>query len=208
MTTAARRAGIVPDIATWSAEHTLGRLVIGQEGITYTDDYTLDRDSRGALWKRVLLRQGEGKPQYGYAHPQRQRRAMRRFLCQVCARPAHQDDRGTLWLLEGVEDEWAGWPDGLLTTNPPVCLSCAPKAVQHCPELRDGYVALRVAESEVCGVRGRLYRRGYDTQAVPCERRVVLYDEPEIRWVLAEQSVRELQSCTIVDLQHELALAT
>lgn len=209
MTTAARRPGIVPDIATWSAERDIsGRVIQGPRGIVFADETPLDRDTRGALWRRMSLQQGQGKPQYGGVHPQRQRRAMHRLLCQVCTGPADQNDRGTLWLLERTEDEWTSWPNGLLTSHPPVCLSCAPKAVRYCPNLRDGYVAVRVSATDVCGVHGPVYLRGPGIQAFASDHEIVLYDEPDIRWVLAEQSVRVLRSCTIVDLQRELALAT
>ncbi|WP_329151180.1 hypothetical protein OIU91_28270 [Streptomyces sp. NBC_01456] len=191
----------MPYISTWGAERDLsGHIIVGRRGIVFADESPLDRDTQGALWRRMSLHQREGKPQHGGVHPQRQRRAMQRLLCQVCAGPSDQDDRGTLWLLETAEDEWEGWPNGLVTSHPPMCLACAPQAVRYCPNLRNGYVALRVAKSDVCGVHGPLYHRGPGIQAVPGDHAIVLYDEPQIRWVLAEQSVRELQSCTIVDL--------
>lgn len=88
----------VPYIAAWSAEHLPQPLVVPTtDGIASKDmvdfgGYALGRDSAGVLWQRWALRQGEEKPGFNAMHGPRQKRAMRRLLCQVCGGP--RDARG------------------------------------------------------------------------------------------------------------------
>ncbi|AQW55314.1 hypothetical protein SHXM_08777 [Streptomyces hygroscopicus] len=127
---------------------------------------------------------------------------MEALLCQICGGPADQDERGVLWLLEDNRADWEGWPNDVLTTHPPVCLPCARKAVTMCPHLLGKYVAVRVGASDVCAVLGVphiLTRRGLAVGRPD----VVALTSSDIRWVVAGQLVRGLDSCTIVDLQTE-----
>lgn len=191
------RPSVVPYIATWSDEQQLSPdPVLGTGEITFPQGTTpLDRDSGGALWMRRQWRAGSGRPEFGRVHPQRQKRAMRRLLCQVCGEPAEEAGQGCLWLLDDHRSDWAGWPEGLMTTYPPVCLPCARVAVRECPQLSAGHIAVR-ADSEVCGVYGNRYW----ADGSPPLQGVVEYDDPAIRWVLASQLVRSLTWCTPVDL--------
>jgi hypothetical protein len=195
------RGGVVPYIVVWSGEHTLPtRVVQGQfGGIGYADETLADRDRDGVLWTRMSSRPGDGRPLYARLHPLRQRRAMRRLLCQVCAEPAEYTEKGHLWLLLRGEG-WEGWPDGLINPYPPVCLRCARLSVRQCPPLRRGFVAVR-AHSMLHGVFGVRFRPGHpfpgladdDDEPVGCA-------DPVIRWMQATQLVRTLHDCTVVDL--------
>jgi hypothetical protein len=205
------RPDVVPFIAAWSGEPRHRRTIVysGRGGIGFADETPEDRDQYGVLWLGRALAQGTGRPQYGDVHPARQRVAMEHLLCQVCGRPAARDRRGWLWLLEDARGDWRGWPNDLLTTHPPVCLPCAGEAVRMCPHLIDRSVAVRVRDSQVCAVYGRIWASSAFGYPVRTENRgVVAYSSPAARWVLAAQLVRSLHGCTIVDLAAELAAAT
>ncbi len=195
------RPDVVPYITAWSGEQRLTPLVIATvRGIAYPDEVPHDRDRAGVLWVRRALLPGRGRPRYSRVHPQRQRRAMHRLLCQICGGPADRTGDGVLWLLEDHRTDWPTWPEGLVTVHPPICLPCAPKAAAFCPHLRrTGVVAVRVRNSVLDGVHGQTFHlRG--RQLVPGERSIVLYEQPAIRWTLAGQAARTLSGCTLVDL--------
>lgn len=91
--------GTVPYIVQWSEERDCSpELTVRQngDGVGYADETPGDRDAHGVLWRQVTGRRGQGRPLFGSVHPLRQRRAMRRLLCQVCGRPADRDERGVL----------------------------------------------------------------------------------------------------------------
>jgi hypothetical protein len=148
----------------------------------------------------MAARIGAGRPLFTKLHPVRQRRAMRRLLCQVCAKPADRTERGLLWLVPGnppgsAEQDW----DGFATIQPPVCRDCARASIRACPALRRGCVLLR-AHTRVCGVVGIRFRPGQRFPVpVDDECEVVAYDDPAVRWVQATQLARSLHDCSIVD---------
>jgi hypothetical protein len=193
--------GIVPYITTWSGEQDLPAEVIqlGQSGIGFADETVIDRDDHDVLWTRQLSRPGDGRPEFRQVHPLRQRRAMRRLLCQVCAQPADRNEQGVLWLLRDHRDDWPDWPEDMANTYPPVCLGCAHQSIRLCPTLRKGYVAVRALRFPYRGVYGQQYAPGH-RWPIPVEDGVVTYNNPAIRWTCAVQLVRSLQDCTIVDL--------
>jgi hypothetical protein len=117
---------VAPYVTAWTAEHDLPyRLItVPGAGIAYADETAADRDHNGILWWRTASRPGEGQPVFGLVHPDRQRRAMLRLLCQVCAGPADQTNDGVLWLLQDHRGDWPGWPNGMGVTEPPICHSC------------------------------------------------------------------------------------
>ncbi|MGA5489545.1 hypothetical protein ACPCK1_17535 [Streptomyces pseudogriseolus] len=202
------RPDVVPFIAAWSGEQQLDRTVVysGHGGIAYADETPEDRDQYGVLWNGRAMARGTGRPLYGNVHPMRQRMAMQHLLCQVCGDPAGRDRLGVLWLIEDNRHDWKGWPNDLLTTHPPVCLPCAGKAVEMCPHLVDSYVAVRVRESDVCAVYGRMWSSSALGRPVKAGNAdVVAFGTLAARWVLAGQLVRSLNGCTFVDLQRELA---
>ncbi|MGK5531893.1 hypothetical protein [Streptomyces sp. URMC 129] len=197
----------VPYITAWSSEQRLNALVIAHPrvGIGYPDETVADRDAHGVLWTRTDCRPGQGRPEFGRVHPLRQRRAMRKLLCQICAAPADRTDQGVLWLLGDDRTDWPGWPERMAATHPPVCLPCARVAVRACPFLRRNYVAVRVRDSRIAGVHGVRYRPGWPFPEVADGGDGILlpYDHPDIPWVRAAQLIRELRGCTIVDLDTE-----
>lgn len=194
-----------PYIASWSEERELPSAVIERPGlgIGYADETVLDRDRHGVLWQRASSRPGLGEPLFAKVHPLRQRRAMHRLLCNVCAKPAHRDETGVLWLLKDERPEspeWHGWPERMATTEPPVCLPCVRLSTRLCPALRPGAVAVRVGRAPITGVQGMRYQSG-GVLPVPRDDALVAYEHPDARWIKAAKLVRELVDCTIVPLE-------
>ncbi|PWW64547.1 hypothetical protein DFQ13_103521 [Actinokineospora spheciospongiae] len=111
----------VPYVATWSRETAEPPRVIERpgRGIAYWDEILADRDKQGVLWDRVTVCPGRGTPQFADIHTHRQRRAMRRLLCQVCAGPADETEDGVLWLLSDTITDSPDWPDNLVAADPP-----------------------------------------------------------------------------------------
>jgi hypothetical protein len=192
-----------PYITSWSTEKDPPHQLIERRGIGvgYLDETLIDRDDKGVLWYRTLARPREGEPDFGRVHPLRQRRAMRRLLCQVCAGPADQSGEGVLWLLKDHRGDWPGWPENMAVTEPPVCLPCVRVASRLCPALRNGAVTIRVRRAPVSGVRGTLYRSGGGLVPVEAGEATFPYDDPGVRWVRAASLVRELHDCTIVAVE-------
>lgn len=192
---------LVPYITTWSAEETIPGVIIHapRYGIAYSNETINDRDVHGILWTRTQSSPGQGRPLFGKVHSLRQRRAMHRLLCQVCAGPADQDERGTLWLMLDHRDDWPDWPELMATVDPPICLRCAHTSRRLCPALRNRYVAVRVGRSTLSGIYGIRYRpSALLPEAV--EPVTIAFDSPFASWVCASQLVRELHDCVIVDL--------
>lgn len=195
---------VVPYVGAWTGEeiHPTRMVQRARGGIGYADETLVDRDDQGVLWARIAARIGAGRPLFAMLHPLRQRRAMSRLLCQVCARPADHTDQGHLWLLPERTRCEANWPEGAPVLLPPLCLACAGLSVRMCPALRAGYVAIR-ADSRMCGVSGVCFEReGLSLRLVPeqDEDDIVYYGDPAIRWVMATQQARSLHDCTFVDL--------
>lgn len=194
----------VPYISAWTGEQTGAsdsEKIIERPGvgIAYSDETIHDRDEYGVLWNRTPSRIGVGRPLFKEVHPLRQRHAMRRLLCQICARPADRTAQGVLWLLADHRHDWAGWPEGVGNAHPPLCQECARVSVRLCPYLRRSHVALRARHCPIEGVSGGRYR---STLAGPVLTKVdvLAYDDPGTRWLQASQLVRTLYDCTIVDL--------
>jgi hypothetical protein len=194
-------AQVAPYITAWSAEQDFPCALVERpgHGVGYADELLVDRDSRGVLWQRSSVRRQVGRPEFGRVHPLRQRRAMRRLLCQVCAGPADRADNGVLWLLRDYRDDWQGWPEGMASVEPPICVPCVEISLKFCPALRRGAAAVRVREFPIVGVRGVLYRKGA-LAPVAAEAVNVAYDDPAVHWLVASALVRELHDCTLVSL--------
>jgi hypothetical protein len=195
---------VVPYIGSWTGEANCPTQVVRRpdHGIGYLDETILDRDHSGVLWTRIASRVGIGNPLFKELHPVRQRRAMSRLLCQVCAQPADHTEQGTLWLAPGNEvSGWSRWPEKMATIHPPLCVVCARISVRMCPALRVGSVAIR-AHSKVRGVNGVVFEPAgrYPGLAVTDRAEVIPYDDPEIAWVQATLLARSLYDATVVDL--------
>jgi hypothetical protein len=191
-----------PYITSWSEERSESATVIeGGRGIGYLDETFYDRDRHGVLWLRSRVKQGIGEPEFARVHPLRQRRAMSRLLCNVCAKPADRSDEGVLWLLRDFRDDWPGWPERMGVDEPPVCIPCARRASRMCPAMRRGAVAVRARRYPIAGVRGGVYQTTGTPWPKFVDRRDVPYGEPAARWVLASKLLRELLDCTIVPME-------
>jgi hypothetical protein len=192
---------IAPYITAWTAETEPPSTLVERPGIgiAYADELLTDRDDNGVLWFRVPSHPRQGRPDFGRVHPMRQRRAMRRLLCQVCAAPADRDEAGVLWLLRDESDEWPSWPEKMAVTEPPVCVRCVGVATRLCPALRQGAVALRVRHHPIAGVRAMVYRNRDET-LVAVEDAVIRYGDPSVRWARAMNLVRQFHDCTIIPL--------
>lgn len=191
-----------PYVTMWSDERDEPAQLIEDpgRGIGYLDETISDRDSRGVLWFRTQSRPRQGEPMFAKVHPLRQRRCMRRLLCNVCAGPADQTAEGTLWLLKDHRDDRRSWPENMAVTEPPTCARCVRLASRLCPALRKGAVTIRVRHAPVAGVRGMLYRSA-GLSPVPIAEAIIAYGDPRIRWIRAMNLVRELHDCTFVPLE-------
>jgi hypothetical protein len=144
-----------PYITSWSTEQDPPHTLVEHRGlgIAYLDETVIDRDDKGVLWYRTPSRPRQGRPEFGRVHPLRQRRAMRRLLCQVCGGPADHTSDGVLWLLKDHREDWPGWPENMAVTEPPVCAPCVRVASRLCPALRKGAVTVRVRHCPEFGAR-------------------------------------------------------
>jgi len=166
-------------------------VTVTASGVAYTDPVqdALARDLDGVLWT-LCGGKATGKPEYAAElHPERQKDAMEHFRCAGCKAPADRDEHGMLWVLPLLDDvppeSWEG-----------VHAAIPPSARPACPRLREGHVKLRVREAELIGVRGTLYPRPGEPGAL-AQDALVLYDSPDLPFVVAHQAVRELR-CTSV----------
>lgn len=198
-TTLPARQIVAPYITSWSEEDTPSPWLLARRGrLSYVDEVITDRDRHGVLWSRPLLRPGVGRPLFGTVHPLRQRRAMSRLLCQVCAGPADRTEDGVLFVLKDHRQDWLGWPEEMAVTEPPICLVCVRLSARVCPALRRGAVLVRAGRYEVVGVHGELYTGRREVRAVGSV--TVSYDNPAAQWVKAQYLVRELWDCTLIEL--------
>ncbi|WP_232789010.1 hypothetical protein [Streptomyces odonnellii] len=205
MTSPVGRHPVVPYIACWSSEHQPpGALVVRGGGIAYADEGPYERDDMGVLWKRIGISPGKGRPEFGNVHFLRQRRAMRKLLCQVCGGPSDRTDDGTLWVVGEDADEPELHKPGYVTTHPPLCVPCAVISVGACPHLRTSYAALRVRTFVLAGVHGALYQPG-GLYPVVYDAGGVAFESWRLGWVLASQLIMELLEFTVVDLDAEHA---
>ncbi|TLQ46064.1 hypothetical protein [Streptomyces marianii] len=207
-------------MAAWTGETVIHTPVVirpGREGgIAYPDELPVDRGESNALLhrgRRPVAAGNRGRPLFGDVHTNRQRRAMRKLLCHVCGRDAHRNDLGVLWLLDNTAANCPpNWPEEELTVHPPLCLECASKAVQQCPELeKKGFTAVRVHDPQPFGYRGRLYTRDLTRYGSPIPIVVkgtenLAFEDPLLPWLLAAQTILCLVGCTVVDLGAELSV--
>ena len=193
-----------PYITAWSGEIDAPATDVIQRpgrGIGYADETLYDRDRHGVLWLRSPVRQGVGEPQFARVHPLRQRRAMNRLLCNVCAKPADRSENGVLWLVRDFRDDWPGWPESMAVNEPPVCAPCARLASRMCPAMRKGAIAIRARRYPVVGVHGRFYRPTGTPWPEAVDDRNARYGGSVHRWIQASKLVRGLRDCTIVPLE-------
>ncbi|MEU3602214.1 NUDIX hydrolase [Streptomyces sp. NPDC006798] len=149
---------VVPWVTPWSGAPNLAEplaLDPVRRRIVYTDETVHDRTDDGVLLARGRGRRATdvaGRPLYEQLDPRRQRKATARLLCQICGHRPPPHPHGPLWLLP---DDDGRLPEGELTVTPPVCPSCAALAVDQCPALLRGHIAVRVRYPPRLGVHGR-----------------------------------------------------
>jgi hypothetical protein len=164
----------------------------------YKDEEPYDRDRHGVLWNRMVSSPGVGRPHFASMHSHRQRRAMLGLLCQVCGGPADRTSRGWLFMTERDEKTQSSphWPEGSLTTKPPVCGSCAEVALRYCPHLKDP-VFIRSRKPRVWGVFGGFFTLTPANVLATSDDAYLPYGAPESPWFLAALVAVELTRCTL-----------
>ncbi|MBD0670396.1 hypothetical protein [Streptomyces sp. CBMA156] len=201
----------VPAVTLWSGEPCTGELVLHHSapdafrpgrvtGIGYADETAQDRDEMGVLILRHRPNPGEGTPLLKLVHPARQHASMADELCQGCGGAPDRTAEGTLWLMPRDEDAPQGWPEGAVVEHPPICLPCALRSRDACPEGRRlGWTAVRVGDSDLWGVAGPVFadRGGRPVKAGYSK---LGYDDPRLGWITASRWLRTLWECTPVDL--------
>jgi hypothetical protein len=191
------RWGVVPYITAWSSETMPPPVVVSRgRGIGYADETLFDRDRDGVLWARSGVSPGVGRPQFKNVHCLRQRRAMRKLLCQVCGVACGEDG---VWMLSVREyaDGEGPWPAPVVTAHPPLCPDCVERSGRLCPHLRDGFVVLKARRFRPGAVSGMLYElTGGGLRAVG--RETVAYGHPLVRWLQASQLHMRLEDYTVV----------
>lgn len=188
----------VPHITLWSAERLPEpRVVSTRAGLRIAGH---EHDREGVLWLPSALRPGRGRPIHGSVSGPRQRRAMRRLLCQVCGGPPDLNEQGYLWLLRDERGSYAGWPEGDITTHPPVCRLCGALSVLLCKNfVRGTATAVRVRRPIVDGVFGKPYAVSKRSMT-PLKLNTMLLDDPALPWMLGHQLAASLTEVTVVDL--------
>ena len=170
--------------------------------VYYADERPGDRDIDGILWER-WGGVPSGPVAMAHHHPARQREVMDAGpKCGICGGEPDRDERGVLWLLHVDADTRATltFPGDITTATPAVCRTDAFRALEACEVLQEGFIAVRVQEAEVVGVRGTVY----SATEPPLLEQVVRLDDDAIHRVVARQLMRQLRDAEL----DETTLAT
>ncbi|MFJ6752532.1 hypothetical protein ACIQNI_30750 [Streptomyces sp. NPDC091266] len=163
--------------------------------VYYEDERPDDRDVDNILWER-WGGVASGPVAMAHHHPVRQREVMDAALkCAVCKGEPDRDDRGVLWLLH-VDDNTRAtltFPTDITTATPAVCAKDAVRALEACQVLQRGFIAVRVREAEIVGVRGTVY----SPTASPLLDQDVRLDDDRIHKVAARQLLRQLRNAEL-----------
>ncbi|MFB4265256.1 hypothetical protein [Nonomuraea sp. GTA35] len=159
MTVPVRR--LVPYVTAYEGEALAYQLIVdphveATDGIrlSYADPVGTDW-LYGVLWYRQGITQ-TGRPLWKLVNTPRQRRCMMHMLCQVCGRPAADNDGWIWWLMPEPPGTTGG---GLPFTHvPPCCRACIPAARALCPRLRHEAHVYTALAAEPFGVVADLYR--------------------------------------------------
>lgn len=163
--------------------------------IRYVDERQEDRDVDGVLWQRWDGPQ-VGPLQWSEHHPARQRTVMERpHRCGAYTGEPDRNERGVLWLLNANEETKVSltFPRDILTATPAICRVDAHRALAACRVLQAGFIALRVRETELVGVRGILH----SSTSPPQPDRFVRFDDDAINRVVARQLMVELRGAEL-----------
>jgi hypothetical protein len=188
--------------------------------LAYDDETDADRGLHGVLLARVTEKRDAdgwptGKPKWTQNHPARQRACMQHLLCHYCTGQPSRTEQGVLFLDVATPADRArrGWPDGMLTAQPPLCLEHAADAVARCGHgaRHGGFTALRALEARPFGVLGTVYQvtglLGVTAADLPAalQNAPVPYKRQTRFMTLASQYAVQLHGVTEVDLDTELA---
>ncbi|MGW6145493.1 hypothetical protein [Streptomyces sp. NPDC055140] len=166
-----------------------------QGHVYYADERPKDRDSDGVLWER-WGGSPTGPVQMAQHHPARQREVMEASpKCGVCEGEPDRDERGVLWLLHVDAETRATltFPRDIATATPAVCRTDAFRALDACHVLQRGFIAVRVRQAKIIGVRGTVY----SPTEPPLLDQVVRLEEDAIHRVVARHLMRELRDVTL-----------
>lgn len=164
--------------------------------VEYADETPWDRDERQVLWERVANRQ-EGEPRWKEVNSGRQRRCMRKMLCQICGDPIDQS-QPIPWLIHDNRDLTR--LGAAVVNNPPVCLGCMKVAKHQCPRLHThGWLELRVHQFEWWGYEGNMATEEAILGLAKMKRVVVHQGAPERISIVARQLTMCLTEFQIVD---------
>ena len=153
--------------------------------VYYADERPEDRDVDNILWER-WGGVASGPVAMAHHHPVRQREVMDAALkCAVCKGEPDRDDRGVLWLLhvDATTRATLTFPTDITTATPAVCAKDAVRALKACQVLQRGFIAVRVRDAEIVGVRGTVY----SPTSSPLLDQDVRLDDDRIHRVVARQ---------------------
>jgi hypothetical protein len=200
----------VPYAVAWSDELSAigSALTVRSDGsgLAYRDETPQDRDRHGMLWDRMTRSPGTGQPRHGLIHTHRQRHVMEHLLCQVCGGPADRTSQGWLFLIADTDtdtDSGSGeraarrpdWPEGAVSTKPPICLPCADLALRHCPHLTDP-AFFRCRTPRPWGVRGGFHFPTAVGTFTTSDTTYLPYTAPQAAWFLASHAAIQFTHCT------------
>lgn len=116
-------------------------LTYGGVNVPYTVSWTAEEPlflarcpEANALALCQAERPGEGKPQFGKPHANRQRRAIARMLCDLCGQPLKTRTKVSLSHARPVPHGAEGW--AILQVEPLLHRECAAICLEQCPSLK------------------------------------------------------------------------
>jgi hypothetical protein len=112
-------ASAVPCTVSWSAEE---------------DHFLAKCPHFGGIALSQPEHQGEGKPQFGKPHSNRQREAIARGLCDLCGRSLKVSTKVSLSHARPVPHGAEGW--AILQFEPLLHKACAAESMRWCPSLK------------------------------------------------------------------------
>lgn len=142
------------------------------------------------IWMlRTPWRIGEGRPDFGSTHSERQRICMRDLVCQVCGRSRGHYFGDPLWTIPNEPELMQAYSEHGLSANPPVCAWCYTIVGRICPHIRRGGVLVLHCKTKprIVAVDGDVFttRHGHERGMIP-------YDSPLRSMILARQFIVQL----------------
>ncbi|MER6380737.1 hypothetical protein ABT274_12235 [Streptomyces sp. NPDC001127] len=199
------RPSVIPYVAAWDSEsagpesdltyeYHRGRPRLAYKGPPLDDD----RDGSDVLWGRVSHSPYVGEPLLGFMHSGRQYECMYALKCQVCRCPASKNEDGYLFFDWPKPGDPPTWPEGALTTQPPLCERHGRMATKLCPHAPE-FVALRVGLPRLWGVTGTAYTWTDGGWISDPDLPPLKYGDERLRAVVASHLVRQLRKVKVVE---------